>query len=160
MPVNNPQYVATWLLEPGLYVVDETGTQVGCSTSTHGSKSKGVVFLVAKNSGSAFTVTYGQAIGSPIIDVTNLSGAPYSGYQSVNVLIPNDIQDTLTSTSTNLPLSAKQGKVLNDKIGDLTTLQTTAKTNLVAAINELVESGASVSYYSNSELESLWEGGV
>ena len=160
MPANNPQYVATWLLEPGLYVVDETGTQVGCSTSTHGSRSKGVVFLVAKNSGSAFTVTYGQAIGSPIIDVTNLSGAPYSGYQSVNVLIPNDIQDTLTSTSTNLPLSAKQGKVLNDKIGDLTTLQTTAKTNLVAAINELVESGASVSYYSNSELESLWEGGV
>lgn len=160
MPANNPQYVATWLLEPGLYVVDETGTQVGCSTSTHGSRSKGVVFLVAKNSDSAFTVTYGQAIGSPIIDVTNLSGAPYSGYQSVNVLIPNDIQDTLTSTSTNLPLSAKQGKVLNDKIGDLTTLQTTAKTNLVAAINELVESGASVSYYSNSELESLWEGGV
>lgn len=37
------------------------------------------------------------------------------------------------------PLSARQGKVLNDKIGgDLSNLDTTTKTSLIAAINEIV----------------------
>lgn len=47
------------------------------------------------------------------------------------------VVDGLTSTSTTSALSANQGKVLNEKIGDITTLTTTAKTNTVVAINEL-----------------------
>lgn len=57
-----------------------------------------------------------------------------------------DIVDGLTSTSATVPLSAKQGKVLKDsldttdgKIGTLSSLHTTAKTNLVAAVNEVAD---------------------
>lgn len=49
------------------------------------------------------------------------------------------IRDSLTVTNNWADvLSARQGKVLKDMIGDLTNLSTTDKTNLVAAINELV----------------------
>ena len=46
------------------------------------------------------------------------------------------IQNNLTSTSTTDSLSAAQGKVLNDKIGPLSSLSTNNKTNIVEAINE------------------------
>lgn len=45
--------------------------------------------------------------------------------------------DVLNSTSTDRSLSANQGRILNARIGDLTSLTTTAKTSAVAAINEL-----------------------
>ena len=48
-----------------------------------------------------------------------------------------DIVDGLTSTATDKALSAKQGKVLNDQIGTLSSLTTTAKTSAVVAINEV-----------------------
>lgn len=61
----------------------------------------------------------------------------------------SDIVDGLTSTSATVPLSAKQGKVLKDsldsldsEVGTLTSLHTTAKTNLVAAVNEVADSVA------------------
>ena len=47
------------------------------------------------------------------------------------------IEDSLTSTSTVNPLSANQGRVLNEKVGDLSTLSTTDKTDAVSAINEI-----------------------
>lgn len=51
--------------------------------------------------------------------------------------------DNLTTTNSDgqKVLSAYQGYVLNNRIGDLSTLQTTAKTSTVEAINELVSGG-------------------
>ena len=46
--------------------------------------------------------------------------------------------DNLASISPDEPLAASQGRVLNEHIGDLSTLLTTAKTSTVEAINELV----------------------
>lgn len=55
----------------------------------------------------------------------------YSGEIDTNKLLTKDsVINNLTSTSTNMPLSAAQGKVLNDKI---TALQNTVNT-LVAAL--------------------------
>lgn len=57
---------------------------------------------------------------------------------SSTVAGPVFIVDDLTTTGTQLKaLSANQGKVLNEKIGDLTALTTTDKTNTVVAINEV-----------------------
>ena len=47
------------------------------------------------------------------------------------------IQNNLTSSSTSDSLSAAQGKALNDRIGNLSSLVTSKKTNIVEAINEL-----------------------
>ena len=59
------------------------------------------------------------------------------GLDLTDYIQKSDVIDSLTSETTNKPLSANQGKVLNDTIGDLDNLTTTTKTNVVAAINEL-----------------------
>ena len=56
-----------------------------------------------KNDGSVDTNTY-------------LTSSAISG-----MLTTNDVVDNLTSTSATAPLSARQGKVLNDLIGDAIT---------------------------------------
>ena len=45
-------------------------------------------------------------------------------YAQNGVVLTADIKDNLTSTDTNKPLSANQGKVLNDKITNLKTYST------------------------------------
>lgn len=47
------------------------------------------------------------------------------------------INNTLTSSATDQALSAAQGKALSDRIGTLASLGTSAKGNLVAAVNEV-----------------------
>lgn len=46
---------------------------------------------------------------------------------------------------------------LQDEIGDLNNLTTTAKNNLVAAINEAATSGSSVSTISSTDWSNLWQ---
>ena len=52
-------------------------------------------------------------------------------------LTKSDVVNDLVTATNNVPLSAAQGKALKDLIGDLTTLTTTATSDLVSAINEL-----------------------
>ena len=54
-----------------------------------------------------------------------------------------DVYNGLDQTSSGKALDARQGKILNDAIGDKTSLITTFKTNLVGAINEIKSSIAS-----------------
>lgn len=54
-----------------------------------------------------------------------------------NLLDVGNIVNNLTSTDGAKPLSANQGKVLNERIGNLSSLTTTNKTSAVVAINEL-----------------------
>ena len=50
-----------------------------------------------------------------------------------------NVHDNLNSTSRVNPLSANMGRVLNETIGDLNTLKTTDKTDVVSAVNELFQ---------------------
>lgn len=63
---------------------------------------------------------------------------------------------TTTSNDGKKVLSAYQGKVLADRIGDLSTLQTTDKTSTVAAINELAATPG-VATVSSQDWSSLWQ---
>ena len=56
----------------------------------------------------------------------------------VNKINYTDIVNALTSTATNKPLSAAQGKSLSDRIGSLSSLTTSVKTSIVNAINSLM----------------------
>lgn len=60
------------------------------------------------------------------------------------VYVPQ-IVDNLNSTSTKDGLSANQGRVLKNQQGKLEDLNTTAKGNLVAAINEVKKVEADIS---------------
>lgn len=59
------------------------------------------------------------------------------------VKVKTHIEDSLDSTDAEKALSAKQGNILFGWIGKVADLLTTAKTNLVSAINELYQSIAS-----------------
>ena len=59
--------------------------------------------------------------------------------------------DNLDSTSITDALSANQGRVLNKKIGDLTVLNTTNKTDVVKAINEINDKFTNISVAEGSD---------
>jgi len=54
----------------------------------------------------------------------------------LNPVETSQIIDDLTTGGVEVPLSAQQGLVLDNKIGILSTLETVDKTNVVGAINE------------------------
>lgn len=162
-PTNNPSCIAVWLLEPGIYAVNSS--LLVQPTVSAGANSYEGIIAVSKTRGSVIKniLLLGESIQNPARFSSVRGDTGVANVSQKFVLSQEDIKENLTTSaglSGTYALGAYQGKVLNDRIGDLGTLATTAKTSTVAAINELVESGASVSYYSNSELESLWEGGV
>lgn len=74
---------------------------------------------------------------------------------SSDVAGPVYIANNLTTGNVQLTaLSAYQGNVLNDRIGDLTTLTTTARTSAVAAINELA---GITNVISSQDWSALWQ---
>lgn len=73
--------------------------------------------------------------------------------------------DNLISTETDKALSAKQGKVLKDNIGDLFELETSEKSNLVKAVNEHLAEDATLTALGHvkhgtyeSTLNTTWSG--
>jgi hypothetical protein len=59
-------------------------------------------------------------------------------FEQVNLVAGSTVvEDVLTSSSSANALSANQGKVLNNKIGILSNLNTSAKADVVSAINEV-----------------------
>lgn len=119
-PVNNPTYVALWLLEPGIYVGPE-GSSVATRPIASSSQSMGAGFpnmaIVLKSvsdsnqRGEVLWVDASAGVLRQYYDIT----ASGSG-SSRSYLRTSDIVNNLTSASTNTPLSAAQGKVLKDLI--------------------------------------------
>lgn len=85
-------------------------------------------------------------ISEKVDGVQTITVSDYRGTQTTTIedgeLTGSMVIDNLTSDTTNRPLSAKQGKVLNTNIGNLSDLDTTDKTSLVNAVNSVVESGS------------------
>lgn len=131
-PVNNPTSVALWLLDAGVYDVGEAGLTVRIDTNTTTSEYVGSHFEVIYAGGSnpeCSIIRYHPYLKINKVRISD--GAPRGEYSVI---------DTLTSQpigASSSPLSARQGKVLYDYIGDLTSLTTADKTSLVNAINEL-----------------------
>lgn len=67
------------------------------------------------------------------------------------------VSNVLTQTAAGYVLDARQGKVLNDNMGSLSGLSTSAKNNLVSAINEINTglSGLNTAYYNDSKTQSI-----
>ena len=67
------------------------------------------------------------------------------------------VSNVLTQTAAGYVLDARQGKVLNDNMGSLSGLSTSAKNNLVSAINE-INTGLSelnTDYYNDSKKQTI-----
>lgn len=95
----------------------------------------------ASNAGFFAFDGYNHKIYSGYWDPTSPIGNPQISELTLTLSasVETGVIDNLSGTQTTQSLSANQGKVLNDKIGgDLSNLDTTAKTSLIAAINEIV----------------------
>lgn len=134
-PVDNPTMIAAWLLDPGYYKIDNIRVYANASSYSN----NGLVIVGKKPSNNIVPVVMlgeGRALYSCCVNAT--SGSIDEMTANASPLLINSIDDWLTSTNTKHALSANQGKVLNDKIGgNLSSLTTTDKTSLIAAINEL-----------------------
>ena len=126
----------------GIYKVDGAGSQFGVymSTSTRNTFADGSLFIISDanvtyNNKRIVFLFYSGATESVYYYLMNANGS--GSAISRKVLDNASLINTLTFTSAGMALDARQGKVLNDRIGDLSTLTTTAKTSAVAAINEL-----------------------
>ncbi|MBO7731340.1 MAG: hypothetical protein J6S67_02255 [Methanobrevibacter sp.] len=149
-PANNPTTVALWLMPAGLYK-HASGVRVNVTSlyelpyqaigMVGASSSTGTpIFIIRQqyDSGGYFVAQY--------YSVYDANGSyNHEGYIG-------EPYNKLDSYSSAFPLSANQGRVLNEKIGDLSTLTTTDKTSAVAAINELAQGGGGGAPYGRYEL--------
>jgi len=134
-PANNPQYVAIWLMPYGWYC-----HYYGVAVRLHNNLvSPGGTILVAPSSYSSQRNIYffNASNGSITKFVVNSSTGVFMSQEAI--LTASSVVNNLTSTSVNTPLSANQGKILNDKIvaiqGQLTGLE--------AALNAINNGGNS-----------------
>lgn len=146
--------VALWLLDEGNYYTDDENVKITpTSTSNVGAISpnqwkgySGVFFVGSTDTfGKHIVMVHnrGTGINGQFRTITkfNVDSTSGSSYGYYTALDNSNVKNALDSFETQQPLSANQGRILNGKIGDLTSLSTTVKTDLVAAINEIAQAG-------------------
>jgi len=153
-PVDNPDGIALWSLPVGIYKFSENSMK--CYKNTFATISRGVNHLIIKYLSteallSGSTGGRGQFPKLLVMDENGVSSSEY------HILNSNSMVNNLISVASDAPLAAYQGRILNERIGDLSTLQTTAKTSTVAAINELVSSGGGVATINSTDWSALWQ---
>lgn len=131
---NTDNAVALWLLDNGIYWKD-SGVQVYYNSSNRNTLTSEVYIVSGK----------GVIGGTADIYRINSSIAHYSTQADGTSLIANDgflaassIVDNLTSTSTTSPLSANQGRVLNEKIPAVTLTSTDPGEGATLAANNFI----------------------
>lgn len=106
-PSGSPDRVALWNLDPGYYVVDGTNVlvQFGQGDNHPIALDTGDIVIAVGNGDIIYTQRKNNDFGF------------YAGIDSkASILTLAQTQDTLASASKVLPLSANQGKVLDEKI--------------------------------------------
>lgn len=101
------------------------------TTSTDPGTPDAKVFYLAITPGT-YTYFGNTTIGDGQIGIFTFASSWVYGVNTISA----QIADNLTTNDPTKSLSARQGKVLKDMIGDLGDLDTSDKTDLVAAINE------------------------
>lgn len=161
--------IALWLLDSGVYSIprgvtaythinsgnlQQFGNGLVIISSDETSNNHDVVSMISLH----YSDTYpGHASGQTFTPYMYSVNKTDGNGQYVTLLNSSSVRDELVSTAITLPLAANQGRILNERIGDLSTLQTTAKTSAVAAINELVSSGGGVATINSTDWSALWQ---
>lgn len=147
-PTNSPDGVALWKLPYGSYtwaqgvkIYSDSGATYGERRSFCNYSNYATVMPYFGGSGTVTIYVYGYYnINMLHRFIMRLDVNTDAGSASGDIDFPlaeASVIDNLTTQARYLPLSANQGRTLNNRIGNLSTLTTTAKTSAVAAINEL-----------------------
>lgn len=131
-PTSNPNGIAPWLLDDGIYTT-ASGVQVYRNNNT--STTNPTTFVYSKGSllwmegtNSDTGIRYSYLAGS---------GAEFPAASGF-LLKSSNTQDNLTSTSTTQPLSANQGRVLDEKIPAVTLTSTDPGEGATLAANNFI----------------------
>lgn len=151
-PEYNPAGVALWRLPDGIYHNPRLVNVYTNSTSHFAASSYYIKVSGGPNNATQIYVFDG-GVGTIRMYWVNPTDGSCSDINQI-FLKSTDCIDWLNSTAINRPLSAKQGKVLNERIGDLSTLTTTTKTSAVDAINELA---SITNVISSQDWSALWQ---
>lgn len=79
----------------------------------------------------------------------------YNGTLAGNLLENTDVVNALTSSETTKPLSAAQGKALNDKMNTIQTMVGNLKLYYVSKVIQVSEGTVVVSVYTQDELKEM-----
>lgn len=144
-PTNNPDGVALWLLDQGIYTVKK-GTK-WYATNVYAYTNDSSTIIVWGESSSLVSIWYTRDNSDVNAIRVNKSSGVVSG--SIDkVLTTAFIIDSLTSTSSGLPLSANQGKVLKDLVDSIAIRGAGAPTtSTVGTVGQLYEDGTNGALY-------------
>lgn len=146
-PDDNPEGVALWRLDDGIYIT-KNSVKVYPATNKSYYQRMGQYIISTSDGvklihllGSAF---YSNTEGTWAYRTYNTDKTTGSSINFSAGISTEDIAQNFTQTSAHMVLGAAAGKTLNDNlttltsnVGDITTLHTTDKSSTVAAINEL-----------------------
>ena len=93
------------------YIASDTGTAWVCVTAINGTASAS---SWEKAGSSADVTAFVTAVDAGVI--TDTVPQTFEGHQVGEFVLKTDVVNNLTSTATNVPLSAAQGKALNDSV--------------------------------------------
>ena len=93
------------------YIASDTGTAWVCVTAINGTASAS---SWEKAGSSADVSAFVTAVDAGVI--TDTVPQTFEGHQVGEFVLKTDVVNNLTSTATNVPLSAAQGKALNDSV--------------------------------------------
>lgn len=106
-PAGNPDRIAIWNLDPAYYAIDGTNVVIQLGESDNHTLALDTGDIIISIGGGDVIYTQNK---------NNDFGFYVGNEQTASILTLAQAQDSLGSTSPVLPLSANQGKILNDKI--------------------------------------------
>lgn len=150
-PVNNPNCVALWLLEPGYYVGPSDSTvSVRPTSSYSGGMGNGfpcsalVIHKAIDNNNRGALVWFSNSPNDTrLISAIDVNGSNWSARK-----LDTSVTDSLTSTSATSALSANQGKVLKGLIDSIAIRGAGAPTtSTIGEVGQLYEDGTNGALY-------------
>lgn len=118
-PVGNPTMIAGWLLDPGFYTVEGKNVSICRVPSENHTLSfdTGDIFIKTTEAAEVTPLTQPNYLYSQ--HKNNFLGFYHGEDGKDLVLSSQEVIDNCSTTSTTVPLSANQGKILSDRISAL-----------------------------------------
>ena len=128
-PEDNPDGVALWKLPGGFYNVPVgVSAYVASNYSAFTPKADNYAYFITKDNNRTKIINGSTNVNEQyVVNATTGSEVTISATNAGNrsIIVGKMVVDNLTSTSSKAPLSASQGKVLNDKFGGMQLVKLT-----------------------------------
>lgn len=135
----DPNSIALWLLPPGVYQTSRMNVQATKSEGIGTGSSDLWVVTKADNTAVSLRIPIADPRYNQLtLYICNATTGQKGDGSNTGIMRTSDIVDGLTSTAADKVLSAKQGKVLNDKIDGLIIAHTGAPTSSTSGTKGII----------------------